>query len=121
MKFPFEIKTKNGQKATVLGTMRRGMLVGRIAGEDALVTWDRFGWCVSPDRRITIPLQIKPLTFYRMRNGIIVWTSEMIHNGLIRGMGVDGCVWSWRVADGRGNDDEETAYDLIEEIPSMKK
>ena len=118
MDFPFETMTQNGQKATVLGVMSDGRLIGFLTREDNAC----FPWSWNADGRdgnasITLPLQIKPLTTYRMRDGRLAWTSGLIKGGWIYGMIADGNVWSWRVKDGRRRDSEDTNLDLNEELP----
>ena len=120
MQFPFETTTKDGRKATVLGAMPDGRLAGYIVRWDGTFTswdWDADGSCPGDLASITLPLQIKPLTTYRMRNGGIAWTSGLVKDGWIYGMIADGNVWSWRVKDGRRRDSEDTNLDLIEELP----
>lgn len=117
MDFPFETTTKDGQKATVIGTMPNGRLFGCVLREDGAFfscDWPTDGR--SGALSITIPLQIKPLTTYRMRNGGIAWTSGLVRDGWIRGMNTGGDAWSWRVTDGRWDAAHETGMDLIEEL-----
>ena len=119
MQFPFETTTKDGQKATVLGTMPDGRLAGYIKLEGGFSPW-----CWSADgsepacgMSITLPLQIKPLTTYRMRNGRIAWTTGLISAGRIFGMSDDGFHWSWIISNGRWIEFAENHADLIEELP----
>ena len=119
MDFPFETTTKDGRKATVIGTMPDGRLFGFVKFAHAFAAWDwnADGSDSSHDTSIIIPLQIKPLTTYRTRKGKIVWTSGLIRDGWIYGLYTDCDVWRWRVADGRWHLDKETPFDLIEELP----
>ena len=119
MQFPFETTTKDGRKATVLGAMPDGRLIGYIEFREVfpILRWEADGSFRHPGSSITIPLQIKPLTTYRMRNGEIAWVSGLVKDGWIYGMIADGNVWSWRVKDGRRRDSEDTNLDLIEELP----
>ena len=119
MQFPFETTTKDGRKATVLGVMPDGRLLGFIMREDGTFTpwvWGADGMG-GDNFSITLPLQIKPLTAYRMRSGEIAWTSRVVDVGWIAGMTADGDRRSWRVADGRWCSDGEDPLDLIEELP----
>ena len=119
MQFPFETTTKDGRKATVLGAMPDGRLAGYITSEDGtfiLWSWNADGSGLY-GKSITLPLQIKPLTTYRMRGGGIAWTSELVRDGWIQGVDAGGQAWVWRVADGRWSSVTETARDLIEELP----
>lgn len=120
MQFPFETTTKDGQKATVLGVMPDGRLVGHITRADGtFISWDwnEGGSSSIADASITLPLQIKPLTTYRMRNGEIAWTSGLIVDGWIRGMTRAGNRGTWRVSDGRWGFQSDRPEDLIEELP----
>ena len=121
MQFPFETTTKDGRKATVLGTMPDGRLIGHIRRDDGKFIswdWDEGGSSYATGASITLPLQIKPLTTYRMRGGGIAWTSGLVEGDRIYGMGADGNRWSWRVENGRWNDVmREHSLDLIEELP----
>lgn len=119
MQFPFETTTKDGRKATVLGVMPDGRLAGFAEHDSGFLTasWDDDGKHSVPGFAITLPLQIKPLTTYRMRNGELAWTSGLIRNGWIFGFDADGKNWRWRVADGRWSTAEKDALDLIEELP----
>ena len=120
MQFPFETTTKDGRKATVLGMTPSGRLVGFITDPDGahrLWDWNAEGSPSSGDTSITLPLQIKPLTTYRMRSGEIAWISGLIEDGRIYGMGADGNRWSWRVDDGRCAASGEDHRDLVEELP----
>ena len=119
MQFPFETTTKDGRKATVLGTMPDGRLIGYAeygVGFSAY-SWDADGSNFAASSSITLPLQIKPLTTYRMRNGQLAWTTGLIVDGWVRGMTADGDCRSWRVADGRWCSEVEDPLDLIEELP----
>ena len=117
--FPFKTTTKDGRKATVLGAMPDGRLVGFIKYMDgfACCTWDADGSHCAATVSITLPLQIKPLTTYRMRDGRIAWTSGMTKGHWICGMTEAGVGVEWRVKDGRWRDASEDALDLIEELP----
>lgn len=119
MQFPFETTTKDGRKATVLAVMPDGRLAGYIEFRDGPAAWDWNADGSDPNHGLgtTLPLQIKPLTTYRMRDGRLAWTSGLIKDGWIYGMIADGNVWSWRVKDGRRRDSEDTNLDLIEELP----
>lgn len=120
MQFPFETTTKDGRKATVLGVMPDGRLAGYIKRpDDKLVSWnwDADGSDPASNLSIALPLQIKPLTTYRMRNGELAWTSRVVDVGWIEGMTADGDRRSWRVADGRWCSEVEDPLDLIEELP----
>ena len=119
MQFPFETTTKNGRKATVLGAMPNGRLAGYIARENGtFVAWDWDEDGSDPGTgSITLPLQIKPLTTYRMRSGEIAWTSGLVEDGWIHGMDVNGNDWDWRTSNGRFGEDCEHPLDLIEELP----
>ena len=121
MQFPFETTTKNGQKATVLGTMPDGRLIGHIMRKDGACIpwgWDADGSYQCPEHAsITLPLQIRPLTTYRMRNGGIVWTSGLIINGWIHGITDTGFARAWLISNGRWSDIGEHPIDLIEELP----
>lgn len=122
IQFPFEMTTKDGQKATVLGAMPDCRLVGFIdlTGEGfgfEVCDWDSDGSHSDPELSITLPLRIKPLTTYRTRDGQVVWTSGMIEDGWIYGINAGGSVWSWRIEDGRWAEDEASPHDLVEEPP----
>ena len=119
MQFPFETTTKDGRKATVLGKMPDGRLAGFAEHDSGFFTasWDGDGEHKTPGFGITLPLQVKPLTTYRMRDGGIAWTSGLIECGRIFGMSADGVRWAWNVSDGRGCVDGEHPLDLIEELP----
>ena len=120
MQFPFETTTKDGRKATVLGAMPDGRLLGYLTREDNTFDsreWDASGSAYFDGASITLPLQIKPLTTYRMRGGGIAWTSRVVDVGWIDGMTADGDRRSWRVADGRRCSEGEGPLDLIEELP----
>lgn len=119
MDFPFETMTKDGRKATVLGVMPDGRLAGFAEHDSGFFTasWDGDGEHKTPGFGITLPLQIKPLTTYRMRNGGTAWTSGLISPGSIRGISAGGFASWWRVCDGRVCLTRETPYDLIEELP----
>lgn len=120
MQFPFETTTKDGRKATVLAVMPDGRLAGFIEFKDGPAAWDWNADGSDPNHGLgtTLPLQIKPLTTYRMRNGGIAWTSRLVEGDRIYGMGADGNRWSWRVENGRWNDVmREHHIDLIEELP----
>ena len=120
MDFPFETTTKDGRKATVLGVMPDGRLAGYIKRpDDKLVSWswDADGSDPASSLSITLPLQIKPLTTYRMRDGGIAWTSGLVEDGWIHGMDVNGNDWDWRASDGRFGEECEHRLDLIEELP----
>ena len=119
MQFPFETTTKDGLKATVLGAMPDGRLAGYIKLEGGFSPW-----CWSADgsepacgMSITLPLQIKPLTTYRMRGGGIAWTSGRVEDGWIYGIDADGVHQWWRISDGRWDSDGGFPLDLIEELP----
>ena len=119
MDFPFETTTKDGRKATVLGKMPDGRLAGYIKLEGGFSPWCWSADGSEPARgmSITLPLQIKPLTTYRMRNGEIAWTSGLVEDGWIHGMDVNGNDWDWRASDGRFGEECEHRRDLIEELP----
>ena len=119
MQLPFETTTKDGRKATVLEIMRDGRLAGYIEFGDNFPfwRWEADGSSSDMAFSITLPLQIKPLTTYRMRNGRIAWTSGMIRDGRISGMDAEGNAWRWHIADGRRSVLEESRRDLIEELP----
>lgn len=120
MEFPFETTTKDGLKATVLGVMPDGWLVGYLTRKDntfASWDWDANGSAYYDGASITLPLQIKPLTTYRMRNGRIAWTSGLIEDGQIHGVGANGRHWTWHVIDGRWSNKRDGGIDLIEELP----
>lgn len=119
MQFPFETTTKDGRKATVLGVMPDGMLVGfiELRGDFAPWAWGADGACISATESITLPLQIKPLTTYRMRNGGIAWTSGRVEDGWIYGIDADRVHQWWRISDGRWDSDGGFPLDLIEELP----
>lgn len=119
MDFPFETTTKGGRKATVLGVMPDGRLAGFAEHDSGFLTasWDDDGEHSVPGFAITLPLQIKPLTTYRMRNGEIAWTSGLIVDGWIRGMTRAGNRGTWRVSDGRWGFQSDRPEDLIEELP----
>ena len=117
MQFPFETTTKDGRKATVLGTMPNGRLAGFIKSADGtFISWhwnaDGSG---SGMLSIALPLQIKPLTTYRMRNGGIAWTSGLVRDGWIFGLLDDGTAKCWRA--GGGKHPHLSSFDLIEELP----
>ena len=119
MQFPFETTTKDGRKATVLGAMPDGRLIGFIQREDGTFTsWD---WGAdgrdSGSLSITLPLQIKPLTTYRMRNGGIAWTTGLIRDGWIHGLTGDQIYRMWCLENGRWSDVPDHPHDLIEELP----
>ena len=125
MQFPFETTTKDGRKATVLGTMPDCRLAGYIdLTEEGFgfetCDWESDGSYSDPGLSIALPLQIKPLTTYRMRNGGIAWTSGLVRDGRISGMDAEGNAWRWHIADGRRSVLEESHRDLIEEIPSIE-
>ena len=119
MQFPFETTTKDGRKATVLGAMPDGRLVGfiELRGDFAPWAWGADGSCISATESITLPLQIKPLTTYRMRGGGLAWTSGLMRGDWIYGMDANGAHWSWFVSNGRFGDDGKHRLDLIEELP----
>lgn len=119
MQFPFETTTKDGRKATVLGAMPDCRLAGYIVRGDGAFTswhWNEDGSSLVTDTSITLPLQIKPLTTYRMRNGRLAWTSGLVRDGLVYGTDARGNYWSWLVSNGRWASQDEP-YDLIEELP----
>lgn len=118
MQFPFETTTKDGRKATVLGVMPDGRLAGFAEHDIGFLTasWDDDGKHSVPDASITLPLQIKPLTTYRMRNGGIAWASGLIENGWIHGIMDDKTYRKWRISDGHWSTNAEP-FDLIEELP----
>lgn len=118
MQFPFETTTKDGRKATVLGAMPDGRLIGYAeygVGFSAY-SWEADGSNFAASSSITLPLQIKPLTTYRMRNGRLAWTSGLVRDGLVYGTDARGNYWSWLVSNGRWAYQDEP-YDLIEELP----
>ena len=119
MQFPFETTTKDGLKVTVLGKMPDGRLAGyfEFGNKFPVWCWDEDGSSATHGMSITLPLRIKPLTTYRMRNGEIAWTSALIEGEWIRGMAESGAGWQWRVIDGRWRAAGEDALDLIEELP----
>ena len=119
MQFPFETTTKDGRKATVLAVMPDGRLAGYIEFGDSFPVWcwDADGSSSGMACSITLPLQIKPLTTYRMRNGGIAWTSGLVRGDWIKGMDAAGARWSWRIRDGRWGGTVEHPLDLIEELP----
>ena len=119
MRFPFETTTKDNLKATVLGAMPNGKLIGYIEFEDSFPVWcwDADGSFSDMAFSIALPLQIKPLTTYRMRNGRIAWTTGLTWNGRIYGMDADGNHWSWLISSGRWIDIDDNHADLIEELP----
>lgn len=119
MQFPFETTTKDGRKATVLAVMPNGRLAGYIEYGYSFPVWcwDADGSSSATYTSITLPLQIKPLTTYRMRNGGIAWTSGLVEDGRIFGMSADSVRWLWNVSDGRWCVDGEHPLDLIEELP----
>ena len=119
MQFPFETTTKGGRKATVLGAMPDGRLAGYIERVYGFAPW---GWGADGSstyarNSITLPLQIKPLTTYRMRNGEIAWTSRAVDVGCIDGMDADGYRRSWCLKKGRCRGSGDEPFDLIEELP----
>lgn len=79
--------------------------------------WNHDGTGSNPGREIIIPLKIKPLTTYRMRDGRIAWTSGLIKNGCVYGLIQDATAYLWRITDGRRNAYAEHELDLIEELP----
>lgn len=117
MQFPFETTTKDGRKATVLGVMPDGRLVGFIKYMDGFAgcTWDADGSHCAATASITLPLQIKPLTTYRMRNGKTAWTTGLIEDDWIFGLLGDGTAKCWRAGDGKHP--HLSSFDLIEELP----
>ena len=119
MQFPFETTTKDGRKATVLGTMPDGRLVGFIKYMDGFAgcTWDADGSHFAATASITLPLQIKPLTTYRMRGGGLAWTSGLVRDGWIHGLTDDQTYRKWRLENGRWSDVPDHPHDLIEELP----
>lgn len=121
MNFPFKTTTKDGLKATVLGTMPGGRLAGFIEFGHGPAAWDWNADGSDPPHHgmsITLPLQIKPLTTYRMRNGKLAWTlrlsvgSSWMH-GMIEAVGMT----VWHAKDGRWSTEGEHPFDLIEELP----
>lgn len=123
MQFPFETTTKYGLKATVLGVMPDGRLAGyfEFGNKFPVWCWDADGSSATHGMSITLPLQIKPLTTYRMRNGEIAWTSGLVEDGWIHGITGDKTYRQWRVSNGRWSLDEEYDFDLIEELPPGTK
>lgn len=119
MQFPFETTTKDGRKATVLGVMPDGRLAGFAEHDSGFFTasWDGDGKHSVPGFVITLPLQIKPLTTYRMRNGNLAWTTGLIRDGWIYGTDAGGSHWLWRVSNGRWGFQSDRPLDLIEELP----
>ena len=119
MQFPFETTTKDGRKATVLGAMPNGRLAGYIERVYGFAPW---GWNADGSstyarNSITLPLQIKPLTTYRMRSGRIAWTSGLVRDGWIHGLTDDQIYRMWRANDGRWRIDDDDLLDLIAELP----
>lgn len=120
MQFPFETTTKDGRKAAVLGVMPDDRLAGYIMRGDSTFTswhWNADGSSSVTDTSITLPLQIKPLTTYRMRNGHLAWTTGLVKEGKIYGVDGLGVAWTWRVIDGRWRSHAENPLDLVEELP----
>lgn len=120
MQFPFETKTRDGRKVTVLGAMPDGRLAGYIMRGDSTFTswhWNADGSSSVTDTSITLPLQIKPLTTYRMRNGGIAWTTGWVPGGRIYGLTVGGYARSWFIDSGRWGDADEDPLDLVAELP----
>lgn len=120
MDFPFETTTKDGLKATVLGTMPDGRFVGFIQWVDGTFSsaqWNSDGSSAIYRNSITLPLRIKPLTAYRMRGGGVAWTSGMTSRGWIHGLIGDKTNRTWRISDGRWNAEAEHDLDLVEELP----
>ena len=117
MQFPFETTTKDGRKATVLGVMPDGRLIGHITRSNGSpISWDWDTDGSAGKLSITLPLQIKPLTTYRMRNGQLAWTSGLVGNGWIHGITDDRTYRKWRVSDGRWSTSGGHPSDLIEEL-----
>lgn len=120
MDFPFET-TKSGHKVTVLGTMPDGRLCGFISLENRTFfswDWEEDGACSCNEHTsLVLPLQVKPLTTYRMRNGQIAWTSRVCDGGWIAGMTEGGADESWRIQGGRWQSHNDSDFDLIEELP----
>lgn len=121
MQFPFETTTKDGRKATVLGAMPDGRLAGFVeSGVDYMTSsWASTGKHLARFLDITLPLQIKPLTTYRMRNGQLAWTSGLVRDGWIYGLTDEGTLRTWRVSSGCWGIDGDlfALFDLIEELP----
>lgn len=120
MQFPFETTMTNGRMATVLGAMPDGRLIGYLTLKENTFTpwdWEADGSSCHDHASITLPLQIKPLTTYRMRNGQIAWTSGLVRDGWISGVDSEGNAWRWHIADGRRSVLGESRRDLIEELP----
>lgn len=119
MQFPFETTTTNGRKATVIGTMPDGRLFGfiEVYGGFSSWHWDADGSYGDSGFGITLPLQIKPLTTYRMRNGEIAWTSGRVQGGWIHGLTDDQTYRTWRLENGHWSDVPDHPFDLIEELP----
>ena len=124
MEFPFETTMKDGRKATVLGMMPNGALIGYLTRKDNTFApwyWNKDGSCMSEANSLNLPLQIKPLTAYRMRNGETAWTSGLIVDGFVYGITNDRTYRMWRVSDGRWTfQAADHPNDLIEEISSME-
>lgn len=123
MEFPFETTTQDGLKATVLGVMPDGRLIGFIEFPTGLspLGWNADGSSFYAPNSITLPLQIKPLTTYRMRNGQLAWTTGLIRGSWIHGITDDQTYRLWRLENGRWNLDKEYDFDLIEELPPGTK
>ena len=118
MQFPFETTTKDGRKATVLGAMPDGRLVGfiELRGDFAPWAWEANGSGIN-GQSITLPLQIKPLTTYRTRDGKIAWTSGLIRDGWVHGMTEEKVTTTWRAEDGRWCWSDSHPNDLVKELP----
>lgn len=120
MQYPFETTTKDGRKATVLGAIPDGRLIGYLTLTGNTFTpwdWEADGSSYYDPASITLPLQIKPLTTYRMRNGGIAWTSGLVGDGQMHGVDASGRHWTWHVIDGRWSNKGDAGIDLIEELP----
>ena len=119
MQFPFETTTKDGRKATVIAAMPDGRLIGFIELREDFAPWfwDADGSCILESTSIILPLQIKPRTAYRMRNGGIAWTTGLLVDGLIHGMGMNGDRLTWHLENGRWASIGDEPFDLIEELP----
>lgn len=119
MKFPFETTTKDGLKVTVLGKMPDGRLAGFVKFAHAFAAWDwnADGSDAGHDMSITLPLQIKPLTTYRMREGGIALTTKLADLGSIFGVTDAGKAIWWSLENGRVDPPRDGPFDLIEELP----
>lgn len=61
MEFPFDTTTKDGHKATVMGMMPDGRLIGFVAGSGGRFTewtWSADGSCRDKNMNITFPLPL---------------------------------------------------------------